>query len=129
MLEQTIKDSWTANDVQELRERLSTLKTDHTPFYEQCKAWVAKSEDERRTEREARERGECVADMSESMPFGRSDYGHSFKMDKVLATLSEEEMNSRFLCAICCDMPVQATITDVSPLSSSPKLIQFASLI
>lgn len=120
MLEQTIKDCWTSQDVQELRQRLSALENDHTPFYEQCKAWVTKSEYERRTEREARERGEFVTDMPESMPFGRSDYGHSFKLDKVFGTLNEEQMNARVLCAICCDIPDQATITDVRPLSSCP---------
>lgn len=38
MLERTIKESWTLEDVNELQQKLARLKGDTRPFYEQCKA-------------------------------------------------------------------------------------------
>lgn len=38
MLERTIKESWTLEDIQELQMKLARLKGDTRPFYEQCKA-------------------------------------------------------------------------------------------
>jgi hypothetical protein len=125
MLERTIKESWTSEDVQELRNRLAGLQKNNTPFYEQCQLWVTQSEAERRVAKEARERGEIVPDAPEIMPFGRGDYGYNFKMDKALASLSEEELFKRVVCGVCSDIPGQPTETDVSsfppsfPFSSS----------
>lgn len=110
MLERVVKESWTLEDVEELRRGLSPLKHNTTPFYELCKAWVAQSEDGRRTSKAIGETSELP---TKSMPFGKSDYGHSFNMDKVLASLSEEEMLARVVCILCVDIHHQATITDV----------------
>ncbi|KAI6708159.1 hypothetical protein JHW43_009312 [Diplocarpon mali] len=110
MLERTIKESWTFEDLQVLTLQLRKLK--HTPnarpFYEQCKLWVEQSET-RRAER--RERGDLVPD-DEMLPFGRSDYGHNFSIEKALRTLDEEELFKRVTCSICSDFPMDPRKTD-----------------
>ncbi|PBP21187.1 hypothetical protein BUE80_DR007992 [Diplocarpon rosae] len=110
MLEHTIKESWTLEDLQELTLRLRKLKDapNSRPFYEQCKLWVEQSE-ARRAER--RQRGEVVPD-EEMLPFGRSDYGHNFNMEKALKTLDEEELFKRVTCSICSDFPMEPMRTD-----------------
>ena len=110
MLERTIKESWTAEDVAELNSKLTRLSANAKPFYEQCKVWVEESEAEREA---ARARGESVAEPGEVMPFGRSDFGRSFELDKALTTLSEKELYSRVTCSICSDVPIQPTQTSV----------------
>jgi hypothetical protein len=57
MLERTIKESWTLEDVCELKAKLSRLSgggdtMSRKPFYEQCKVWVEQSEKEREEKRE-----------------------------------------------------------------------------
>jgi hypothetical protein len=57
MLERTIKESWTLEDVSELKAKLSRLNgggdaMSRKPFYEQCKVWVEQSEKEREEKRE-----------------------------------------------------------------------------
>jgi hypothetical protein len=57
MLERTIKESWTLEDVSELKARLSRSGgggdgMSRKPFYEQCKVWVEQSEKEREEKRE-----------------------------------------------------------------------------
>lgn len=110
MLEQTIKESWAPEDVEILRDGLSKMSVDHTPFYEQCAAWVKQSEKERRAIKEAKELGDKVPRAPESMPFGTSAFGHRFKMDKMLAALQEEES----ICGICGQLPCEPKKTDVS---------------
>jgi hypothetical protein len=114
MLERTIRESWTSEDLNDLRRKLSRLATDHTPFYEQCKLWVTQSEEERKAAQEARDRGEQAPGALEAMPFGRSDYGHKFVMDKAIASLSEKQLYERVVCSLCSDIPMQPTSTDVS---------------
>ena len=116
MLERTIRESWTSEDVHELQTRFKQLKKNDTPFYEQCKIWVSQSEEERKKAQEAKEKGEVVPDSLETMPFGRSTYGHKFRMDKALGTLKEKELYSRVVCCICSDIPSVPTATDVSLL-------------
>jgi hypothetical protein len=111
LLEKIIKEYWRSEDVEELKDGLSKLSNDHAPFYEQCAAWVKQSEKERQALEEAREKGEPVPDAPESMPFGASDFGHQFTMDKALAALREDEI----MCSICGYFPYQPTKTDVSP--------------
>lgn len=62
MLERTIKESWTLEDVAELKSRLARLRRGEglkKPFYEQCQIWVQDAEKKRQEKRrEAEERGE-----------------------------------------------------------------------
>ncbi|PVH71787.1 hypothetical protein DL98DRAFT_613085 [Cadophora sp. DSE1049] len=108
MLERTIKESWTMEDVQELKTRLAKLNTANRPFYEQCKLWVETSEAHRT---EARERGEDVPD-DEMLPFGQSSFGHTFDMDKPLGTLDEGVLYKRVTCSLCSDVPTEPMKTD-----------------
>ena len=109
-----MRECWTSEDLEELVSRLSRLKNRDSPFFAQCNAWVGQTEDQRRAANEARDRGEYVPDMSESMAFGKSNYGHSFDMDKALATLSEEDMFPRVICTLCSDIIlINPTKTDV----------------
>jgi hypothetical protein len=66
MLERTIKEAWTSEDVSELKSRSDRLKKDGVnkrPFYEQCQIWVQHSENRRQKARvEAMERGEELAE-------------------------------------------------------------------
>jgi len=106
MLERTIKESWTLEDVDELRTQLSRIKGGlKRPFYTQCSLWVEKSEAERQA---ARDRGE------EMLPFGRGDYGHKFSFDEALGSLSDKELFARVTCGICSDVPAPPMRTDVS---------------
>ena len=111
MLERTIKESWTSEDVAELKSKLHRLSTNVKPFYEQCKVWVEQSEADREAVRAS---GETAAEPGEVMPFGRSDYGHSFVINKPLSTLSEKDLYSRVTCSRCSDIPIQPTQTSVS---------------
>ncbi|KAH7309256.1 SNF2 family N-terminal domain-containing protein [Rhexocercosporidium sp. MPI-PUGE-AT-0058] len=108
MLERTIKESWTMEDVQELRVRLAKLQQLDRPFYEQCKLWVETSEASRA---EARDRGEDLPD-DEMLPFGQSSYGHTFDMDRALKTLNETELYERVTCSLCSDVPIEPLKTD-----------------
>ena len=110
MLEQTIREYWTAEDLQKLKHAVSRFSNANTPFYKQCESWAAKPRKGRNAA------GENGKHASESMPFGTSDFGHSFKMDKALASLSEEEMFTRIACGICGDLPEEPMKTDVSSL-------------
>ncbi|RAL65691.1 hypothetical protein DID88_005359 [Monilinia fructigena] len=55
MLERTMKESWTTEDVELLRGELKRQGVSRIPFYEQCKLWVAQSEEGRAA---AKARGE-----------------------------------------------------------------------
>jgi hypothetical protein len=124
MLERTIKESWTLEDVAELKSRLSRLRRDsnsnsnpNRPFYEQCKVWVEDAE----LRRKAAERGKednigemGISEDFEELPFGQGDFGYQFSMQGALKTLSEKELFKRVTCSICADMPVEAMKTDVS---------------
>jgi hypothetical protein len=110
MLERTIRESWTIEDVKELRRRLKALGKSNQPFYEQCQVWATNNEEERQA---ARDRGEEVPD-GEAMPYGQGNYGHHFEMTKALRTLNEEELYSRVTCSLCSDLPRQPMMTDVS---------------
>ena len=48
------------------------------------------------------------------MDFGRGNYGHHFDVDKVLSSLSEEQLFEKVVCGICRDFPIGAMQTDVS---------------
>ena len=105
MLERTIRDMWSIEDVQALRLRLSRLNDEGSsgPFYEQVKVWVGQP---------------SISDETTVLPFGQGDFGHSFKFGKALDTLNETEMMERLTCGICSDFPVNAQKTPVS-LSAS----------
>jgi hypothetical protein len=117
MMERTIREAWTSEDVHELHTRLLRLKKDNTPFYEKCKLWVSQSEEERRKAKEARERHEEAPPSLEAMPFGKSKFGHKFRLDKALVSLSskkQQEMYGRVVCSLCSDIPQDPLSTDVS---------------
>lgn len=108
MLERTMKESWTTEDVELLRGELKKQGISRIPFYEQCKLWVTQSEEERAA---AIARGE---EGAEAIPFGLSEFGNSFKFDKALDSLNDEELYTRITCHICSDVPNQPIITTVS---------------
>jgi hypothetical protein len=111
MLERTIKESWTLEDVAELKSRLARINAQpNKPFYEQCKLWVEQSEERRAA---ARERGEEEDVM---IPFGQGNFGHKFSMDKALKTLNEKALFERVTCSACSDVPDNAVKTDVRPI-------------
>jgi hypothetical protein len=110
LLESTIKDSWTPEDVQRLKDGLAKLSDDHTPFYDQCAAWVKQSEEERRALKEAKKRGDAIPERVEIMPFGSSDFGHCFAMGNALDSIGEEEV----VCGICGYVPHDPRKTSVS---------------
>ncbi|TGO53614.1 hypothetical protein BCON_0120g00110 [Botryotinia convoluta] len=108
MLERTMRESWTTEDVERLRKELGKFKDTNVAFYEQCKLWVTESEEERA---EAIARGEKGA---EAIPFGLSKFGESFKFDSALDSLNEEELYTRITCHLCSDVPNEPVITDCS---------------
>ncbi|KAI9649741.1 hypothetical protein NHQ30_002322 [Ciborinia camelliae] len=105
MLERTMKESWTTEDVEFLRAELRKYQISNIPFYEQCKLWVSQSEEERAAARARGERG------AEAIPFGLSEFGESFQFDKALDSLNDEELYTRITCHICSDVPNQPVIT------------------
>ncbi|KAF7872861.1 uncharacterized protein EAF02_008932 [Botrytis sinoallii] len=108
MLERTMRESWTTEDVERLRKELGKFKDSNVAFYEQCKLWVTESEEERA---EAIARGEKGA---EAIPFGLSKFGESFKFDSALDSLNEEELYTRITCHLCSDVPNEPVITNCS---------------
>lgn len=118
MLERTIRESWTSEDVRELRSKLAKLKKTHIAFYDQCKIWV-QSEEDRKKAQEARDSGKDVPQNLEAMPFGRGTYGHKFTMDKALKTLNSVELFERLVCPLCSDLPMAPTVTEVSHIANS----------
>ncbi|PMD36328.1 hypothetical protein L207DRAFT_435119 [Hyaloscypha variabilis F] len=124
MLERTIKETWTLEDVAELKAKLSRLRRDpnsNRPFYEQCQVWVEDATARREAARRAaEERGEeyvegmemGVGEDSEEMPFGQGNFGHRFSMQEALKTLSEKELFKRVLCSACADVPDKPMRTD-----------------
>jgi hypothetical protein len=109
MLERTIKEAWTLEDVSELRIKLERLGARGArPFYEQTKVWVQESEEVRAA---AAAKGETIGPL---LPFGRGSYGDRFDMDKAINTLDEKELHLRVNCGICSDIPEDSMETDVS---------------
>ncbi|KUJ16639.1 uncharacterized protein LY89DRAFT_647352 [Mollisia scopiformis] len=108
MLERTIKESWTLEDVTELQDKLAKLSNheNRKPFYEQCKAWVEQSERHRQN---AHDTGEEVGFAA---PFGRGDYGANFDFAPALDNLDEKDLFARVVCCVCTDVPVGAVKTD-----------------
>jgi hypothetical protein len=120
MLERTIKESWTLEDVAELKSGLSRLRRDsnsvNRPFYEHCKVWVEDAELRRKAAKSGKESiGEMgISEDFEELPFGQGDFGYQFNMKGALKTLSEKELFKRVICSMCADVPVEAMKTDVS---------------
>ena len=132
MLERTIKESWTLEDVAELNAKIKRLHRDNAskrPFYEQCQIWVKDAQAKRDAARKAaEEKGEeyiegmemGVGEDDEEMPFGQGTFGHRFSMQEAMKTLSEKELFRRVVCSTCSDVPVNPHKTDVRPLSVLP---------
>ena len=124
MLEYTIKEAWTSADLKELKKKLSQLKVESKPFYEQCKVWVNQSVQARTlAEASAASGGELAnnelvtnimanQDGSVPMRFGTGTYGHDFNMNKAFRTLNEKVLWSRETCRLCSDLPDRPHSTD-----------------
>ncbi|TVY51440.1 Helicase-like transcription factor CHR28 [Lachnellula cervina] len=111
MLERTIKEAWTLEDVDELKEKFEKLGARGAkPFYEQTKTWVLESEQVRA---EAAARGEELGPL---LPFGRGEYGKKFDMQKAFSGLSESELHRRVNCGFCGDVPDEPMETDCGHL-------------
>jgi SNF2 family DNA or RNA helicase len=107
MLEETMKECWGDDEIEMLKEGLAKLSEDHTPFYEQCAAWVKLSGKQRQARKEASEHGTNASQIPESMPFGTSDFGHHFKMHHLLTEKPAEEI----ICSICGNLVGEGTKT------------------
>lgn len=102
MLEQTIRESWTLGDLDELKHRLARLDNGNlAPFYKQVECWVE-------------ERNETGGEEQEVLPFGAGTFGHKFEFAKVLETLDEVQMAARTICGLCSDLPIDGKQTPVS---------------
>ena len=58
------------------------------------------------------------------MPFGVGEFGHEFKLDEALKSLSEKDMFKRVVCGVCSDIPHDPQQTDVRPTPPSPLSFQ-----
>ncbi|TVY39756.1 putative ATP-dependent helicase, partial [Lachnellula occidentalis] len=95
MLERTIKEAWTLEDVNELHDKFEKLGAHGAkPFYEQTK-------------------GEELGPL---LPFGRGEYGRKFDMQKAFSGLSEAELHQRVNCGFCSDVPHEPMETDCGHL-------------
>jgi hypothetical protein len=56
------------------------------------------------------------------MPFGVGKFGHEFKLDEALKSLSEKDMFKRVVCGVCSDIPQDPQQTDVRPPFPLPTL-------
>jgi hypothetical protein len=109
MIERTMRECWTLEDLQELKTRLEdTDRQRRGPFYEQTKIWIRDTE----ATQNAADAGQ--SGVFESLPFGRGDFGKAFKMGQALATFNEQEMATRMTCGKCADFPKPPVQTDVS---------------
>ena len=109
MLERTIKEAWTLEDVDELKDKFEKLEVRGAkPFYEQTKVWVQESEEIRAN---AAANGEELGPL---LPFGRGNYGKKFDMQQAFSGLSESELHQRVNCGVCSDVPEAPMETDVS---------------
>jgi hypothetical protein len=116
MMERTVKECWTLDDVQEARQKLNTIKSKVTkPFYERTKLWV-----NGRTSTTPEEFEDLFE--NESGNFGRGDMGNSFSMRAALKSLKKPALEKRVHCGICGDFPVAPWTTDVC---SSATIMEF----
>lgn len=111
MLERTIKEAWTLEDVDELNDKFQKLGVRGVKrFYDQTKVWV---EESAQAKAEAMARGENPEEQL--MPFGKGDYAKDkFDMEKAFAGISEAELHLRVNCGFCGDVPEEPMETDVS---------------
>jgi hypothetical protein len=127
MLEQTIKECWTLDDVEELHHRLAqaAVLDQSRLFYEQTKIWVTKSDEQRQAEQALRDQNKekdvtqvsgVTDEEGELLPFGRGTYGLDFDMKSAFDTLNMKDMIERVTCGVCYDYPNTAKRTDVSLL-------------
>lgn len=115
MLEKTIRESWTLEDVEELKTKLAKLGRNPKPFYAQCKIWsedIVKKRNAVKDENDDNALDEYTETADELMPFGQSNYGHKFSMDMALKTLSEKDLYQRVTCGICSDVPTNPCKAD-----------------
>lgn len=110
LLESTVKQLLNLEDIQHLKRQLRQLGRNKRPMYEQIELWVQEGQEER----EAGADGKPTPESGEAMPFGQSEFGTYFKMDKFLNGLNDKELMERVVCKICGDLPRDAQITDVS---------------
>lgn len=94
MLERTIRESWTPEDVEELSTGLKSLPNAE-PFYHQCEMWVRQTEQDKK---DAAARGEAYENNDNDPSFGVSKFGHSFGFEKALDTLKKAEKSDQASC-------------------------------
>ncbi|KAL3423956.1 SNF2 superfamily protein [Phlyctema vagabunda] len=105
MLEQTIKECWTAEDLALLRHKLKALgksRAKDDRLYKRCKIWIDAAPAD----------GD---DGTETARFGRGKYGYEFKIGKFIkgtVGASREEFIDRVICSLCADVPRDPQITD-----------------
>lgn len=92
MMERTIKESWTPEDVEQLKERLKALGTRASlPFYERTKQWVTAKN--------------IKKENRDNSAFGKGSFGSLFSLGKALGALSETQLSAQLQCGICEDVP------------------------
>jgi hypothetical protein len=115
MMERTIKECWTLDDVMQARRRLNEIKSKESkPFYERAKLWV---DGRSSSPFGGDEQGDMFDKTSGS--FGRGDMGLSFSMNTALKSLKDGPLAKRIRCGICGDFPVAPWTTDVSRVLNS----------
>ena len=96
-LEQTIKETFTLEDLRRLEDRLECA-ANQRPIYQQKGIWVQKQDEA------AGKANRNQSTFTNTASFGRSSFGDKVKYDKYLRTFNEEEMHNRCLCRVCGDM-------------------------
>jgi hypothetical protein len=111
MMEQTIKESWTLDDVREARQKLNAISSKNfRPFYERTRIWVKERSSSPYDGDEPRENNFRM----EPERFGRGEMGNSFNMNQALRSLKKDTLEKRVQCGICGDFPVAPWTTDVT---------------
>lgn len=107
LLERTIKDIFSEQDVRTLKDAVSKQSKHALPMYEHIKQWVGQSE---------AERNEAIAagrEPGEKTSFGRNAaFGKSFHMNHYLETLNNEQLRERIICGSCQDVLKDPQETD-----------------
>ncbi|KAH0536030.1 hypothetical protein FGG08_007079 [Glutinoglossum americanum] len=127
LLQQTIQDIFTLEDVRKLEARLNQAQqADGRPLYEKVGRWVKERVLERQADGiDANE--PQTEEESRARSFGKSDFGTSFSIYKYLNTLDEKEMLTRCVCRICHDVAFDPQITDCYHVFCKPCIEEEAS--
>jgi hypothetical protein len=114
LLESTIRDILTPEDLKSLKNNLWDLSKSKQPLYEQIQQWVQEGSAWRERPRDPDESETQEVQISGGMPFGRSEFGKSFDMNRYLDAIDGPELMENVICKLCGDQPTNAQITNVS---------------